>query len=58
MAWDTSEAAVTRSYTSLGATPSQQEERGLRIVARHLECSLSVLEGKRSLAGKPTYLLC
>ena len=52
-ACDTSEAAVTRASQSV----YQDLNTAKRIVARHLECSLSVLESKRSLVGKLTYFI-
>ena len=37
-------------------TKAETSNTSKRIVARHLEYSLSVLESKKYLAGKPTYL--
>ena len=53
VACDTSETAV---YSIVRYTKAETSNTAKRIVARHLEYSLSVLESKKSLAGKLTYL--
>ena len=56
VACDTSEAAVYSIIRLSLYTKAETSNTAKRIVARHLEYSLSVLESKKSLAGKLTYL--
>ena len=49
--------AATRASHWVSLYQGWNTSTAKRIVARHLECSLPVLESKRSLAGKLTYFI-